>query len=651
MTRRRPLTLERLEDRCVPVTWGNPWPDAGHVTISFAPDGTNAGGQLSRLFHTFSSADWQSQILRAFQAWVANANINLGLVADGGQAFGSAGAPQSDSRFGDIRLAATPAGTSVLAYTAPFDPVAGTLSGDIRINSDVWSQPNGGGYDLYTALLQEAGHAFGLPNSSDPTSVMYENYLGPRSGPSAGDIAALQALYGPRRPDAYEGASGNGTLATATPLSLVADSNGVGSIGVQADLSTTTDVDVYRFNAPSVTGGLCITLGRAGYSLLTPRVTVYNSLGQVVGSAVSTNPTGGDLVINLSSVMPLGTYYVAVQGASGSVFDVGGYRLSIQSLPVVNSLVGGLNNTLSNTTSGLISTLPLNDSFASALLLPSLNQQTSSVFDDAYRGNLNPASPVNYYAVHAPQIAAGDNALVVECWRLGASQMQPRVTLYDANQQPLSAQVLVNADGTHTLQLVGATPGALYYVKVEAASGMSQTGDNYFLGVDFSPRAIHLQTFADSTLSASTPSLSGTMAVSHTATFHFVLAADSSPGTTVRLTIRDNAGTIIRVLDVASGNALSLNLTLTPGNYTFTFTAYRSDGQPIPAVHFTLTGERLTDPAGPQPTDSTSNPSQPPPSGTGSGSTTSSGGSTNDDGYWYSWYYQSNNNGGVSPAP
>ncbi len=44
------LLLEELEDRCVPTVWGTPWPDAGHPTGSFAPDGTQVGDHRSNLF-------------------------------------------------------------------------------------------------------------------------------------------------------------------------------------------------------------------------------------------------------------------------------------------------------------------------------------------------------------------------------------------------------------------------------------------------------------------------------------------------------------------------------------------------------------------------------------------------------------------------
>ena len=46
MKRSRQPQLETLEDRTVPVTWGNPWPDALHLTLSFAPDGTNIGADI-----------------------------------------------------------------------------------------------------------------------------------------------------------------------------------------------------------------------------------------------------------------------------------------------------------------------------------------------------------------------------------------------------------------------------------------------------------------------------------------------------------------------------------------------------------------------------------------------------------------------------
>src|SRR4051812_40645749 len=45
MRRRAPLHAEPLEPRDTPATFGNPWPDGQHLTLSLAPDGTPTGGQ------------------------------------------------------------------------------------------------------------------------------------------------------------------------------------------------------------------------------------------------------------------------------------------------------------------------------------------------------------------------------------------------------------------------------------------------------------------------------------------------------------------------------------------------------------------------------------------------------------------------------
>src|SRR5205814_1535882 len=108
-----------------------------------------------------------------------------------------------------------------------FDAAAGTYSGDVKLNSKLkFGVVGGGQYDLFTVLLHEAGHALGLGDSTDPTSAMYGQYLGPCTGLSAGDISALQALYGVRVPDANEGTTGNDTFATATSLNLLTNPDG-----------------------------------------------------------------------------------------------------------------------------------------------------------------------------------------------------------------------------------------------------------------------------------------------------------------------------------------------------------------------------------------------------------------------------------------
>src|SRR4051794_29645648 len=93
--RRRVVALEVLEDRAVPATFGVPWHDPSHLTLSFAPDGTAIAGHTSSLFQNLNAqqpqATWQRDLLRAFQTWASLTNINIGVVADGGQPFGVSG--------------------------------------------------------------------------------------------------------------------------------------------------------------------------------------------------------------------------------------------------------------------------------------------------------------------------------------------------------------------------------------------------------------------------------------------------------------------------------------------------------------------------------------------------------------------------------
>jgi len=70
-------------------------------------------------------------------------------------------------------------------------------------------------------VLHEAGHSFGFADqTSDPTSVMYAQYTGVRTGLSPTDVSLVQSLYGARRPDSFEGPLGNDTFATAATVNL-----------------------------------------------------------------------------------------------------------------------------------------------------------------------------------------------------------------------------------------------------------------------------------------------------------------------------------------------------------------------------------------------------------------------------------------------
>src|SRR5436305_275584 len=78
-------------------------------------------------------------------------------------------------------------------------------------------------------------------DTTDPPSALDGHYVGLHSGLNASDISAIQALYGPRTPDAYN----NHTLATAQSINLP---------NIQADVTTNTDLDYYRYRVPLYAG-------------------------------------------------------------------------------------------------------------------------------------------------------------------------------------------------------------------------------------------------------------------------------------------------------------------------------------------------------------------------------------------------------------
>jgi hypothetical protein len=615
LTRR--LFAEQLETREVPATFGVPWPDAQHLTVSFAPDGTSANGSPNALFQTLNAnapttSAWQKEILRALQTWAVQANINVGIVFDGGQAIGTTGSLQADSRFGDIRVAAIPQGPSVLAITSPVDMLAGTRSGDILLNSSANLNIGGGllQYDLYSVALQEAGHALSIGNSLDVNSPMFEVYQGVRTGLTPGDIANLRALYGSRLADQYEGTVGNSTIAAATRMKDPA---------VQADITTNGDADVYEYRMPGYAGStVTVRVQTAGVSLLTPKLTVYDANGNLVASAVTTDALSGGVSVQLANVANGAKYYFKVEGSQSGVFGIGGYRLKVESGQISQVLIAALDKVFSRSSLNIpVLDHGNNDTLATARNLSTPLYQSNTLYSNAITASIENSTDVDFYRVTTPTFTDGQTrTLVVSVASVSGSTLDPAIRVYNSAGQLIAADVTVNDRSSYIVQVPGVASGNTFYIKVspDMSAGANNTGD-YLLGVNYTTTPMVLSQVATSTLTAAQPIEYRSLSVAKSQVTHFVLSAPATAvPSAVRLVIFDQNGVPVFVLTALSGQTVSGDVYLAAGvKYKAAFCAATADRSPLSPLTYTLRGKSLTDPIDPLPED----PTDPTDPGTG----------------------------------
>ena len=596
--------VEELDRRDTPAIFGVPWPTP-NLTLSFAPDGTDVDGSPSRLAATIGDAG-RAEVLRAFQTWAAAANVNVGLVADGGQPLGVAGGPVHDPRFGDIRVAAAPL-DGVVALALPFDLTAGTRSGDIVFNSRL---PFGVGagqfYDIFTTALHEAGHVFGLPGSADPHSVMADEPQRPRAALAPADAAGVVALYGPRTPDAYEGVAGNETTATAPEIQPAGGpGRSTDAIRATADLASAADTDVFKFRPNNLRGGgLTATVAVSGFSLLVPRLELLDAAGTVLASGVGGSPGAATVTLHLPTATDGATYYARVS-AGAAAFTLGGYNLAL-----VPDAAGSPGDDPIDPESGG------NDTDATATTLTQLFKETGPRLDYALQAGLGSPTDVDVYRLRSPH-QAGNSAgvLTVLVWAKDAPGLDPVVELTDRHGVPVAGTVLAHDGGGFTLQVPDAAANADFFVRVRHAHpGAGAVPGNYALAVNFGGLPVALPELLGGTLTAADPTGSRDYEVKPTQVLHLTLSVGgTAPAAGVRLSVLDAGGTVVGTRFALAGEAASLDAYLPAGAYRLRVEAATTDGRATPDLPYLVRGAGVSDPIGPRAVDVTLLPVGPPP--------------------------------------
>jgi hypothetical protein len=624
---RRPVGIEQLEDRR--VMSAEPWQDARHLTLSFAPDGAAIAGHTSNLFAALDQPLgrdlWKREMLMAFQTWASQANIDLGLVADSGDPFGTAGKTVGDPRFGDVRIGGQPMSSGVLSVSVPHDSaLGGTWAGDVLFNTDA---DFSSAARLRTVALHEAGHVLGLEHSSDPLSIMYSHEGSTRTTLSSGDIAALRAIYGTRARDAHDLEERNDSRGNATRLKY---SNFDGSAPLMAfgDITNLKDVDYFELRVlDGYTGPVTFRLRTAGLSLLSAQLTILDETGRVLRRAQTDGQSDKTVAVTLNSVERNGRYFIKVNRATQDVFGIGRFGLAVTfdsrvvvSPEAIDQVLVGPYESLSEDDLAQLcrdpdGALVNNDLHSDDNFITATELESASGFPENTRfqaiGSFADSVDVDFYKVRSARSNNGQVTLTATLLSLDDNAAPPRVTLLDRNLKQVPSTVLAQGDGTYIVQATSLRSDSHHYLRVvpDAASPVSAQG-NYSLIVRFGGSIAALKTFAEGRLSPSDPQ-QGTLYVGREQLFQFLLAVsnDAPLGARVTVTIRDAVGNIAFRLTTARGDTTSGRAVfLVPGTYSIRVEVEGTDDAEAGDTAYLFSGLTLDQPIGPALEDPTLTP-------------------------------------------
>lgn len=639
--KKRPLTLEHLQRRDLLTVDSLAWDDAGSLRLSFVPDGTPVGDQVSSLDsvmqHSPAGTAWRDSVVKAFQIWSQYAAINVGVVNDNGLPIGTSGPTRGDERFGEIRVAGLAMTPDTWASAVPHDRVSsGSWAGDMFFNTAAdWNQhPD----DLLRVALHEAGHILGLPHNSDPTSPMHEHGVPTSLTPAASDIALLQQMYGIRSADANELNKANDTLNDATRMrfsDVTSTFDGTKPLIHYGEISQATDRDIFTFEVPQTYHGTTtVHVDSRGLSQLQFRLTLKDVKGNVIASGDNTAIAGGEVRLHIPGTANGGKYYLQIDAIGSSINKVGSYAVIAEldgkvSVPyettlksvqkahrwfasaatVLGSLdVGTL--ALSQNNGTLVDDKGGNDSSGGAT-------RVDPFLDNAQRraartiGSITSATDVDYYRFRSPTPASGITfGMLLQVDAIERDGLMPDIEVLDESQKVLPVQLLVNGNGEVKLWVAGITANKDYTVRVRGVAIGHNIG-NYELSATFQQDHPEMPLLSQQELSNKQPESKTFWYVAKPQLFSLALDSSfaQSPQIPVWATIFDADLKVVYHLSSLSNQFRTGNsVLLMPGTYYLQLGARFDATAGNQHATVRLLGTADNEPLGPAPVDPASSP-------------------------------------------
>lgn len=606
------------------------------ITVSFVPDGTPGLGQVSNLFTAFSSLLSGAAIREAFldslKMWTAHGNLDVGLVPDSGAPLGIAGPVVGDPRFGDIRISAVPLAGDVYAVAmGQAEAVSGTWAGDIVFNSNaVFDSPE----HFFAVALHEVGHALGLKHTRSLDSVMHR--FSRLTALSSEDIATFQGLYGLRRLDGndLDSNQNNDVKERATLIEL--DSHGVEPgtwPGVNfGDIHAANDLDFFRFDVPDgYSGQVQFQIDSRQLSFAAPTLSLLNEAGEVLQTVTADDLTGDLISLTVTPTVERQLFFVRVDSQANT--SLGRYALVTRLLtrdsvddavllrvvrePAFETLdPDDLAEFFADPDSYLFGFEDgADDTFVGAVVL-----ETEDGYDAfarmTYRGSLSASADVDLYQLQAAEFEAGMTPVLNLSVRSLQSQgMVPKLRVFDAAQQPVAAEIVVNGQGEIAVQIPNFTSGATYYLEVAADNLLSFLSGSYELTVSYSMEQVQFTTRSAGHVDSAGPKYH-TVHVAESQLMQFALElapAVAAPDAIVWATVFNASGEVVYQGASRPGERRTrAAVYLAPGSYRI---EVQTTAASLNGLAYELIGVSIGDRQGPTFSDPSSSPFQRQPDG------------------------------------